>query len=100
MPAQTSHRKKRHFRLALSLGGMAGVLSQIPGGALADAMKAKRALVAAGIAMIGIAALILALKPTYLLVMLASLLQGMTAGIITPAIGAISLGLVGLRKMS
>jgi MFS family permease len=91
---------ERNVGLALSLGGIAGVLSQIPGGALADAVKGKRALVAVGITMIGIAALILALTPSYLLVMLASLLQGATAGIITPAIGAISLGLVGLQKMS
>lgn len=91
---------ERNVGLALSVGSIAGVLSQIPGGALADAVKGKRALVAIGIAMIGIAALLLALTPTYLVVMLASLLQGMTAGIITPAIGAISLGLVGLRKMS
>src|SRR5580692_4521051 len=91
---------ERNVGLALSLGGIAGVLSQIPGGALADAVKGKRALVAVGITMIGIAALILALTPSYLLVMLASLFQGATAGIITPAIGAISLGLVGLQKMS
>lgn len=50
--------------------------------------------------MIGAAALILALAPSYLLVMFASLLQGVTGGIITPAIGAISLGLVGRRGMS
>jgi MFS family permease len=91
---------ERSVGLALTLGGLAGVVSQIPGGALTDAVPWKRGLIAVGIAMIGAAALILALKPSYFLVMFAALLQGSTAGIITPAIGAISLGLVGRRAMS
>jgi len=86
--------------IALSIGAFAGVLSQIPGGALADAVKWKRGLTAIGIVSIGAAALLLALKPTFLTVISAQLLQGVTAGIITPAIGAISLGLVGRRAMS
>jgi len=91
---------ERSVGLALTVGSIAGVASQIPGGALADAVPWKRGLIAVGIAMIGAAALILALAPSYWLVMLASLLQGITAGIITPAINGISLGLVGRRGMS
>ena len=91
---------ERNVGFALTLGGLAGVASQIPGGALADAVPWKRALIATGIMMIGAAALILALVPNYLMVLLASLLQGVTGGIITPAIGAISLGLVGRRAMA
>ncbi len=90
----------RSVGIALTAGSLAGVISQIPGGALADAVAWKRGLVAIGIVIIGIAALILALAPSYWLVMLASILQGSTAGIITPAIGAISLGLVGRAGMS
>ncbi len=74
--------------------------SQIPGGAFTDAVKWKRGLTAIGIVMIGIAALLLALAPTFVSVLVAELLHGTTAGIITPAIGAISLGLVGRRAMS
>src|SRR5580704_2515730 len=91
---------ERSVGVALTAGGLAGVLSQIPGGALADAVRWKRGLIAIGIIMIGAAALILAIRPTFLLVMVASVLQGSTGGIITPAIGAISLGLVGRRGMS
>ena len=91
---------QRDVGLALTLGGLAGVVSQIPGGALADAVPWKRALIAVGILMIGAAALILALVPSYAMVLCASLLQGVTGGIVTPAIGAISLGLVGRRAMS
>jgi MFS family permease len=85
---------------ALTIGGLAGVLSQIPGGALADATTWKRGLITVGIVTIGAAALILAFSSSFVLVLLAELLHGITAGIITPAIGAISLGLVGRRAMS
>ena len=86
--------------LVLTVGGFAGVLSQIPGGALSDALTWKRGLVALGIAMIGSAALILSWSRAFIPVLCAELLHGVTAGIITPAIGAISLGLVGRRAMS
>jgi MFS family permease len=86
--------------LALAVGTIAGVLSQIPGGALADAVKWKRALVALGIGMVATAALILALKPGLPWVFLAEVLQGSTGGVITPAIAAISLGLVGRQAMA
>ena len=76
------------------------MLSQIPGGALADAVTWKRGLAAAGIVMTAVAALILALAPKIVSVFIAQILQGTTAGIITPAIGAISLGLVGRSAMS
>jgi MFS family permease len=91
---------ERSVGLALTVGGLAGVVSQIPGGALADAVPWKRGLIATGIVMIGTASMMLVLAPSYLLVMFASLLQGSTAGIISPAIGAISLGLVGRHAMS
>src|SRR5579872_3197484 len=76
--------------LALTVGGLAAVVSLIPGGALADAVTWKRGLAALGILMIGAAALILGLAPSYLAVLAAELLHGATGGIITPAISAIS----------
>ena len=89
-----------HIGIALSVGAIAGMLSQIPGGALADAVTWKRGLAAAGIIMTAVAALILALAPDIASVFIAQILQGATAGVITPAIGAISLGLVGRGAMS
>lgn len=86
--------------IALSVGAIAGVVSQVPGGALADAVRWKRALTAVGILAIGAAALMLAVTTNFVAVLAALLLQGVTAGIVTPAIGAISLGLVGRRAMS
>ena len=62
--------------VVLTVGGLAAVLSQIPGGALADAVTWKRGLVALGIVMIGAAALILALAPSFLMVLFASRTAG------------------------
>src|SRR5215510_8945460 len=91
---------KGQVGLALTVGTLAGVISQIPGGALADALRWKRGLAAIGIGMICASALILALMPSFALVFVAEILHGLTAGIVTPAIAAISLGLVGRRAMS
>jgi MFS family permease len=91
---------KSQVGLALAAGTIAGVISQIPGGALVDALPWKRALAAIGIGMICTAALILALVPSFWMVFLAETLHGLTSGIVTPAIAAISLGLVGRRAMS
>jgi MFS family permease len=91
---------KGQVGLALTVGTLAGVISQIPGGALADALRWKRGLAAIGIGMICGSALILALMPSFALVFFAEILHGLTAGIVTPAIAAISLGLVGRRAMS
>src|SRR5215470_7391800 len=71
---------KQNVGLALTVGGLAGVLCLIPGGALTDAVRWKRALVAAGITAIGLAALILALEPTFVMVFGAEILHGVASG--------------------
>jgi MFS family permease len=86
--------------LALGVEGIAGVLALVPGGAFADAVTWKRGLAALGVLMICGAALILAFAPTFTPVFAAEILHGLTAGIITPAIAGISLGLVGRRTMA
>jgi MFS family permease len=91
---------KQDVGLALTVGGLAKVLAQIPGGALADAVSWKRGLVAIGILMVAGAALILALWPTFWLVFLAEILHGASAALVVPAIAGISLGLAGRRGMS
>lgn len=91
---------KSDVGLALGAGGLAAVLSLVPGGAIADAWSWKRGLVALGVVMICAAALIYALAPSFAFVFVAEILHGMTAGIVTPAIAAISLGLVGRQAMA
>jgi MFS family permease len=91
---------KGQVGVALTAGTLAAVISQIPGGALVDALRWKRGLTAIGIGTLCLSALIFALMPSFVLVFVAEILHGLTAGIVTPAIAAISLGLVGRRAMS
>src|ERR1700745_2439530 len=91
---------KGQVGLALGVGTLAGVISQIPGGALVDALRWKRGLTAIGVGCLCLSALIFALMPSVALVFVAEILHGLTAGIVTPAIAAISLGLVGRRAIS
>jgi MFS family permease len=91
---------KQDVGLALTVGGLSGLLTQIPGGALADAVPWKRGLAALGIVAIAASALILVLQPSYPMVFAAEVLHGVTGGIVGTAIAAISLGLAGRRGMS
>jgi len=79
----------------LTAAGFAGLLSQLPGGALLDAIRSKRFAVALGGAMVAAGALLIAVWPTFPLVLTALMLQGITGGFLGLAIAAISLGLVG-----
>jgi MFS family permease len=79
----------------LTAGGFAGLLSQLPGGALLDAIRSKRIVVALGAGMVAAGALIIAVWPNFPLVLAALVLQGITGGFLGLAIVAISLGLVG-----
>ena len=79
----------------LTAAGFAGLLNQLPGGALLDAIRSKRIAVALGAAMVAAGALIIALWPSFPLVLTALVLQGVTGGFLGLAIAAISLGLVG-----
>jgi MFS family permease len=81
--------------LALTVGGIAGILTQTPAGWLVDSLRAKRALIAAGVAMLAAGALLIALFPAFWPVMGAQVLIGGTSSVFIPAICAISLGIVG-----
>jgi MFS family permease len=80
---------------ALTVGTVVSLISQLPAGALVDAARNKR--VAAGGALLGVitAALLLAIWPTELPVIIAQSLHAVASCVLTPAIAAISLHLVG-----
>src|SRR5215468_2141485 len=79
----------------LSASALAGLLSQVPGGELLDNTRSKRAIVALGVLVVALSAMIIQFRPDFSLVLIALMLQGVTGGILGPAIAAISLGLVG-----
>jgi predicted MFS family arabinose efflux permease len=62
--------------LALTVGGIAGILTQTPAGALVDFLRSKRALVAVGVAALAAGALLIALFPSFWPLMGAQVLIG------------------------
>jgi MFS family permease len=80
---------------ALSIGGIASLISQVPGGELIDAVRAKRLLVAICVIIVASSILVFRLWPSFAVVALAEVLQGITGGVLGPAVVAITLGLVG-----
>ena len=86
---------QQNIGYVLSVSGVAGLLSQLPGGELLDASRSKRFLVAFGAILVSVSALVMALWPTLPVVFAALVLQGLTGGVLGPAVAAISLGLVG-----
>jgi MFS family permease len=86
---------QQNIGYVLSVSGLAGLLSQLPGGELLDASRSKRFLVALGAIVVAVSALVMAFWPILPVVFAALVLQGLTGGILGPAVAAISLGLVG-----
>lgn len=83
---------------ALSIGTISGMISQLPGGALVDALHNKRlAALSCCLAICG-SAIILALLPAWLPVLAAEVLHGFASAMLPAAIAAMSLSLVGRAK--
>ncbi|WOH49090.1 MFS transporter [Bradyrhizobium sp. sBnM-33] len=79
----------------LSIGGIIGLLGQMPGGAVVDAARSERLVAGLAVATIGCAALAYALWPIFPVVTAAATLHALASCVLGPAIAAISLGLVG-----
>lgn len=81
--------------LMLSVGTVTAMVSQLPGGAVIDALQNKRAAAAAAILAITLSALLLGASPTFVPVLTAEIFHGFASCMLTPAMAAISLALVG-----
>jgi predicted MFS family arabinose efflux permease len=79
----------------LSIGGVVGLLGQMPGGAIVDAARSERVMAAFAVATIGLVALSYAAWPILPVVLTAATLHAAASCVLGPAIAAISLGLVG-----
>ncbi len=91
---------QRDIGFVLTIGGVAALLSQVPGGELLDIVREKRTLVAIGAAAMSVSALIIGYRPDFVAVACGLVLQGFTGGFLGAAIAAISLGLVGKRALA
>jgi MFS family permease len=81
--------------LVLTARGLAGLALQMPGGAIVDAARSERGVAAVAMVAISASALIIALMPTFPAVFGAQILQAAGSSVVSPALAAISLGLVG-----
>jgi predicted MFS family arabinose efflux permease len=85
--------------LVLSIGGVVGLIGQMPGGAIVDAARSERLVAGLAVAAIGFSALGYAVWPIFPVVAAAATLHAAASCVLGPAIAAISLGLVGPLKM-
>ena len=79
----------------LSIGGLVGLIGQMPGGAIVDAVRSERLVAGIAVAIIGLSALGYAAWPILPVVITAATLHAAASCVLGPAIAAISLGLVG-----
>ena len=79
----------------LSIGGIVGLIGQMPGGAIIDAARRERLVAGFAVGAIGVAALAYAAWPIFPVIAAAATLHAMASCVLGPAIAAISLGLVG-----
>jgi MFS family permease len=81
--------------LILTVGTITGLVLQIPAGALVDRVRAKRVLAMFAVISISASALLLALWPTFRLVVIAKVFHAVASSLLGPTLVAMSLGLVG-----
>ena len=86
--------------LVTTLGGWAGLAMQTPAGALLDATRRKRGLLAAALAVLGLGALIIALYPAFWPVLGANTLMQVVSGIFEPGVAALTVGLFARRELT
>jgi MFS family permease len=81
--------------IALSVGTITAMVSQLPAGAVVDALRSKRRAAAAAIGAVTLSALLFAVSTAWASVIAAEVLHGFASCMLVPALAAISLALVG-----
>ncbi|SMG01218.1 MFS transporter [Burkholderia singularis] len=85
--------------MALSIGTISAMVSQVPGGAAVDALKNKKGAAAWAIVAIILSAVLLAASPTVVPVIAAEVFHGFASCMLVPAMAAISFALVGRENL-
>ncbi len=86
--------------VALSVGTVSSMASQVPAGALVDAIRNKTRVAAFSVLVFTASALMFAIYPIPLLVYLAEILHGLSSCTLGPAVAAMSLALAGRFGMA
>jgi len=86
--------------LALSFGGMVGLVSQTPLGILVDAIRAKRALLGGAVMVVTATSLVIPLAPHFWAVAAAGIIGALAGTTMGPTLAAMSLGIVGPARFA
>ena len=81
--------------LVLSIGSIAGMLAQVPGGWLVDWARSKLRIAGLAVIGVGVSAILIAVAPVFAAIVAAKLLHVSASAVLGPAVAAITLGLVG-----
>ncbi|MCY0389445.1 MFS transporter [Robbsia sp. Bb-Pol-6] len=85
--------------IALSVGTVTAMVSQLPAGAVVDALRSKRGAAVAAIGAVTVSAILFAISTAWVSVIFAEILHGFASCMLVPAIAAISLALVGRKNL-
>ena len=85
--------------IAMATSSIAAAVCQVPAGLLVDETRAKRLLIVASGLMVGAGCLLIVAYPHFLTVIAAQAMLGMALALIPPLFAALSLGLVGRRRL-
>ena len=94
------HWDEARIGLVMSVATIAGILAQTPAGALVDATRAKRSVMAVAAILVTLASLSLPLFPSFLPVAISQGIAQAAGVIFPPAIAAVSLGIFGHRAFT
>jgi MFS family permease len=86
--------------LVLTCGSVLGLLGQVPGGALVDAVRSKRLIAAISVIAIAASALFLALGSLFVTILFAWVLHALASCTLSPSITTMSLRLVGHGRIN
>jgi MFS family permease len=91
---QQNHWSPAEIGLAMTIGGLAGMVATTPAGALIDKTKAKRAIMVVAALIIIVASFVILFFPTFAVMAAAQAASGIAGAAIPAAIAGITLGLV------
>lgn len=86
--------------LVMALGGLAGLLSQVPAGALVDRVGDKRLLIVVAAVLVTAACLAMLWRADFAWVTISQVAAGMASSVFAPALAGITLGIVGPKAFT
>ncbi|MBB3997401.1 MFS transporter [Aureimonas pseudogalii] len=86
--------------LVLTIGGIAGLLAQVPAGAIVDKTRRKRTVLVIAAILVTLSSIALPLLPNFTFVAITQAISGGAGAIFAPAIAAVTLGIVGPKAFA